>query len=417
MASNAVRPPSAVLWQHPFVDVFKTFAVDTFATFRGDVTEELDREINKRVFRIRGSVSANNYLQLPQTSAVKSQGLGLTGEYLYLQLKPMGMKHFLVHLDIHITMANALRITLSNMFSEVKLSYRTLQCPCNLADKWTVVCLHVPSVLTMFAKSTTRAYVLKSVQVCATVSVRNLYTSDIQYTPGSMPRDMMLDQNDQFDWITIPDGGAVASSPAAGQLRDSTNTMRHRYSASPKPTARLEDLPPAVADLLTSSIGVDPLVASMDGAAGLSVTPSQVIAPEPMLRVTRLVGVTKKTRRLCGTDRHIPRRTSAFVRCDESEPKMSSGHGSTQNTTAKNLNALVVASSMALILVEGAQAPIEQRRQRCFFGHSRPIELLEASDDGRFVVSVQGAGDGSSPLLRFWRLGGVEGLKYVALLS
>lgn len=56
-----------------------------------------DKTLKGTVYRIRGSVPASNYIQLPKTS---TQSLGLTGRYFYLLLRPMPNKYFVVHLDV-----------------------------------------------------------------------------------------------------------------------------------------------------------------------------------------------------------------------------------------------------------------------------------------------------------------------------
>lgn len=56
-----------------------------------------DKTLKCTVYRIRGTVSAGNYIQLPKTS---SQSLGLTGRYLYLLFRPLSASHFVIHLDL-----------------------------------------------------------------------------------------------------------------------------------------------------------------------------------------------------------------------------------------------------------------------------------------------------------------------------
>lgn len=56
-----------------------------------------DKTLKGTVYRIRGSIPASNYLQLPRTS---SQSLGLCGRYLYLLFRPLPRKYFVVHLDV-----------------------------------------------------------------------------------------------------------------------------------------------------------------------------------------------------------------------------------------------------------------------------------------------------------------------------
>ncbi|KAF4667091.1 Chromosome 16 80 [Perkinsus chesapeaki] len=90
--SNVVAPkvvtspkPSAIkgthFWQNPFVNVMKIFGGK--AETRGEVSEELDKDISKRVKRIYGSISANNYIRYP---GAKSQGsYVLTGEKVVVE--------------------------------------------------------------------------------------------------------------------------------------------------------------------------------------------------------------------------------------------------------------------------------------------------------------------------------------------
>lgn len=56
-----------------------------------------DKTLKCTVYRVRGSVSASNYIQLPKTS---TQSLGLTGRYLYVLFRPLPTKHFVIHLDV-----------------------------------------------------------------------------------------------------------------------------------------------------------------------------------------------------------------------------------------------------------------------------------------------------------------------------
>ena len=89
-------------WQHPYVNVFKKFS--HLIEKKGDCGEELDGQVSKRVFRVQGSISANNYLQVPggAAGAGGSVSLGLTGEFVYIQLRTVGNKFFNVHLDFSV---------------------------------------------------------------------------------------------------------------------------------------------------------------------------------------------------------------------------------------------------------------------------------------------------------------------------
>lgn len=84
------------------------------------------------VYRISGSVPAANFIHLPKSN---SQSLSLTGRYLYLLLKPVPGKYFVVHIDTTTVDGVVVRISFSNLFKEFKATSTWLQFPyiCNPA--------------------------------------------------------------------------------------------------------------------------------------------------------------------------------------------------------------------------------------------------------------------------------------------
>ena len=117
------------LWQHPFVSVWKNFGA--VLEKKGEVTEQLDREIGKRVFRITGYVSSNNYIQVPSSS--QKQPMALTGRYVYLQLMGIENKPFVIHVDFTLSSGVALRLSVSSMFKTYKQLAHVIQVPCVLS--------------------------------------------------------------------------------------------------------------------------------------------------------------------------------------------------------------------------------------------------------------------------------------------
>ncbi|CAD7955258.1 unnamed protein product, partial [Amoebophrya sp. A25] len=100
----------------------------------GDCSEDLDPVISKRVFRIQGTISANNYVEVPKTL---TKSLGLTGEYIYIQLRSIGSKFFHVHLDFSVADRNMLeRISLTNMQSEPKAQSRQARASSLILQSW-----------------------------------------------------------------------------------------------------------------------------------------------------------------------------------------------------------------------------------------------------------------------------------------
>lgn len=233
--------PSAA-WQHPFLNVFRHFRMDEWkrSSKEGDVAVVTDKVLKSAVYRIRGSVSASNYIQLPRTS---TQSLGLTGRYLYVLFRPLPTKHFVIHLDVSTEDGQVIRVSFSNLFKEFKSSATWLQFPFVFETKtarrdlagvapprarWTCLHLDLRDIL-MFYLSRHYSH-LKSIRLCASLLVRNLYTSDLCFDPAvtvtearraklsvsPMPREMAFpvpkgeSWHDHYIHIRFPSDGSKA---------------------------------------------------------------------------------------------------------------------------------------------------------------------------------------------------------------
>uniref|UniRef100_A0A673Z2W4 WD repeat-containing protein 90 n=1 Tax=Salmo trutta TaxID=8032 RepID=A0A673Z2W4_SALTR len=218
------------LWQHPYVNIFKHMRVEEWkkTSREGDVTTYMDKTLTCSVFRIRGSIPASNYILLPKTS---TQSLGLTGRYLYLLFRPSPAKHFVVHLDIAAEEGQVIRVSFSNLFKEFKSTATWLQFPflCGFfywpglvgpapsTVRWTCLMMDLQYVLSVYLNR--RHSHLKTVKLCANMSVKNMFTSDLQaglassLGTGPMPREMSFpvpkggswhDLYDYIRWVASP---------------------------------------------------------------------------------------------------------------------------------------------------------------------------------------------------------------------
>ncbi|NXU47056.1 WDR90 protein, partial [Turnix velox] len=234
-------------WQCPYLNVFKHFRVEEWkrSAREGDVIALTDTKLKGRVYRIRGSIPASSYLQLPRTG---TQSLGLVGRYLYLLFRPMPRKHFVVHLDVATQENQVVRISFSTIFKEFKATATWLQFPFLFEDsagdgtarsdlgaaaptvtRWTCLLLDLPSILSLHLH---RCYShLKSIRLCSNLLVKNLCTSDLVFDPGTtfseahraelaghgvapMPREMAFPVpkgkkwHDLYDFIRFPPEGS-----------------------------------------------------------------------------------------------------------------------------------------------------------------------------------------------------------------
>ncbi|XP_025779036.1 WD repeat-containing protein 90-like [Puma concolor] len=241
----------AKAWQHPFLNVFRHFKVGEWkrSTKEGDVTPVTDKTLKCTVYRIRGSVSAGNYIQLPQTS---TQSLGLTGRYLYVLFRPLPSKHFVIHLDVATEDSQVIRVSFSSLFREFKSTATWLQFPfiCEAGKsrkdlagvapsgaRWTCLQLDLQDILLVYLNR--RYGHLKSVRLCASLLVKSLYTSDLCFDPAvtvaearraklpvtPVPREMAFPVPKGDSWhehyihIRFPSVGSRASSEPAQKSR------------------------------------------------------------------------------------------------------------------------------------------------------------------------------------------------------
>eukprot|EP00742_Colponemidia_sp_Colp-10_P012496 GILJ01014047.1.p1 GENE.GILJ01014047.1~~GILJ01014047.1.p1 ORF type:complete len:1899 (+),score=257.13 GILJ01014047.1:33-5729(+) len=245
-----------VLWQHPFVDVFE-LVIKSWqeAETEGDTTEVLDKTIGKPVYKIAGSVSAANYLQLPKINS-KRRHLGLSGRFMYVQLKGMHNKLYTLHLELVCNDGNTVRLTFSNLLKEIKSTSNSIQYPCDIGSRWTVLVLDLPYLLQKIFQQTDSSitaitvnissssvgssssrsfsaphgYFLKSIQLCSNMFVRGVFTSDILYTPETLPREMTFrlpkdtQWNHEYEWLHfLPNGPAPPATITAGSTKPQIN--------------------------------------------------------------------------------------------------------------------------------------------------------------------------------------------------
>ena len=128
------------VWQHPFVDIFKYCGISEWRQCQkeGDVSESIDKTIGKKIFKLQGSVSASNYIQIPKSKG-EMKSLSLNGKYIYSIFKVPAGKLFSLHLDLIVVnsrtnLEEPLKISLSNLFKESKLQ-NSLQISCKSSAK------------------------------------------------------------------------------------------------------------------------------------------------------------------------------------------------------------------------------------------------------------------------------------------
>ncbi|CAF4824211.1 unnamed protein product [Rotaria sp. Silwood2] len=220
---------SSSSWQHPFVNIFKHFDISSSkrCVKQGDISTIIDRDLKSVVYRIRGLVPENNYIQFPSESL--NQNLILTGRLFYVLFRPIYDKYFCIHIDILTHKQHLIRISLSNLYREFKTTQTSIQFPYMTTGTdihWSVLCLDLQTILLTYMTNE-HYHMIKSFQLCGNMFVKNCFTSQFLYEPGidndtakrtgltragirSLPRELSypIDKSetwhDKYDFIMFP---------------------------------------------------------------------------------------------------------------------------------------------------------------------------------------------------------------------
>ncbi|XP_061665809.1 WD repeat-containing protein 90 isoform X2 [Syngnathoides biaculeatus] len=341
-------------WQHPYVNIFKQFRVSEWqkASKEGDVSTYTDKTLNSTVFRIKGSVPTESYIQIPKNS---HQSLGLTGRYCYFLFKPSPGKSFLIVLDVTAEDGRVVRISISNMFKEFKSTATSLLFPFQCGSEfdwihettaksarqhygplalpkvhWTCLMMDLQRTLTIYLNHLYFSH-LKSVKLCSYMTVKNMFTSDLLLNPevsyhdakqmgmpssdgtGPMPRDMAFPVPKGHTWhkcyhyIRFPleedlNSGIIRK----GALKvEATNvpSLFEEEPPSPESMNSIPELPEVVTEAsedppVSPHSSPPPFVNDEDELSQhleeeeVAVSPgeAQKLLPDPILRLRRIIG-------------------------------------------------------------------------------------------------------------------------------
>ena len=186
------------------------------------------------VYRVRGLIPSNNFIQFPTQSNHSS--LGLTGRLFYILFRPIFDKHFYIHLDLLTHQRTHLRLSISNAYREFKITQTSIQFPYMTTGTdihWSVLCLDLQMILLTYLTNV-HYHLIQSFQISGNMIIKNCFTSSYLYEPGvdndtarrtgltragirSLPRELSypLDKGEfwhgKYDFIMFPNGSAMTS--------------------------------------------------------------------------------------------------------------------------------------------------------------------------------------------------------------
>ena len=437
------------LWQHPFVDVFKLVNIREWRLVEkeGDVTEVLDKTTAKRVFKLAGAVSAANYMQCPKAKT-ELKSLELTGRYVYVEMSVPAGKLYSTHLDFVVSNRktggeDVIRVTLSNIFKAVKGTASVIQVAFHPSDKWTVLVLSMPDLLRMYLGPHVHSHTLRSFTACSSQFIRGIFTSDILYTPMSLPRELAFKINREqvwteiYDWLEVPEASlrrndqeessfereerqislpSVPEEPItetkvtfeSRELRQTREKTKEIVSTLPPPLPQkplIEEnkqfLPPTTVDKPAPKFMEKPAFKPMEKpieerkktpsprkespkrrenqSPKPQERPADVLSPDPIMSLKHIVGYSGTSR----SNIKWSKQGSNFT-CYPAE------------FTQGSNKFLFYPAGCALIALNP-----KTQKQHFFFGHTAPINTLAISIDGELLASGQ---EGKSPTILVWEL-------------
>jgi WD40 repeat protein len=207
---------STILWQSPYVNVFKSIRVGEWkkSQKKGDASFKMSNAVRSNVVSVRGQVSASNYVSIPKQ---RKESLNLHGRFAYIQLRALPPRVWTLHLEVNTTDKQVVRFSFgpTSVFKELHTRGHSVRVPVRLSKKWTTLALDLPGLLSQRdggpGLKRDNFLSLKSIQICANLDVRNVFTSDEIYRmdnepkPMSMPVPKASSWNQEYRWTWLPE--------------------------------------------------------------------------------------------------------------------------------------------------------------------------------------------------------------------
>lgn len=364
------------VWQHPYVNVFKLCEVEKWQDVdkEGEVEEIMDKVIGKKVIKLTGTISAGNFIRIPKS---RHKVLGLTGRFLYLQIKVNPVKNFVIHVEVLTANHNNYRISVSNMYKHDNLKkQRTRGIELPYPDptfKWCILALDLATATSTFSSSP--FHCLKAVHLCSWLNVRGVYTSDLKFSLENLPREMCLShalETSAFEmrWLpeepihvpvteyVMPKQRTTSPSVAAPDTRSST--------PSPQPNQVHQKLSAPAARIGTEQEKQLSIPAPVESSTFMQ-APGTADTPPPVDPCCSL------------QLQRINSYTGQFPRSLTSPP---------------NSSEIVFASANVVVSMSG-----DGRSQRFFFGHTAHVTAIGFDGEGKLMATGQ---EGKEAIIRLW---------------
>ena len=206
-----MNPRSPTEFPNGIIDIFKihkTYELNILdCGKKGDVLSEMDKEIGRKVIKIRGNLSPGNYISIPNTRYTK--GLYYYGKYYYIFFKAYNDQKFYFQFSFIYNNLSTIRFVFRFPLKQLKISRTNtynIEIPIEIDDKrngiWSLYRFDpvefIKKNLIQFkdfsslAGITIQDIILKTVECFASISLRGVYISNYSFNINSLPKELSI---------------------------------------------------------------------------------------------------------------------------------------------------------------------------------------------------------------------------------
>jgi len=384
---NRQQEALALNWQHPFVDVFRTFNISSFSSCikKDDVKQVKDKFLKKTVYRIAGRVAASNFIEIPNSySSKQAIQMKLTGRYAYFAVRSHPNRDCTMYVDVTTDKGHNMRVTISTRFEKQSRRDLNVNVPVKLSSKWTMIGVDLQSIV---VKTMNQKFkYIRSITLGSNMYAKGVYTSDIAYSSSTIPVKMRIQRTDTppFDFVWVP------------EIPEEVSNLR-------VPLQTIAALPRAPASMWTDlrRLGTRPFSLGDENASDRVEKAKQscVLRPDPILKLHTVLGMNTK----CG------RKSSSSLSSSMKKTMLSSINTNVGPLWSRDGKEIVYASSNLIIAMK---IDVEEEEegdncQRYFRGHVSDVAAICLSKRGDLLASAQ---VGQPMVVRLWNYNSAESL-------
>lgn len=312
------------------------------------------------VFRLEGASPASAGLQVPKS---RSDSLAAPGRFLYILMHLTPGKAYALYADFLTADRTLHRLTVSNQFKaaeQARMRHTGVHVYLEVSDEaWTLLAVDMQAMAQQATSQAPYAH-LKSLALCAIMTVRGAFTSDLKYNWDALPAD--LDFTGTFDTsaarvVWVPGEPAQGTRLAVPARKSSAPLPPVPRAAAAGPRRQRQPLAPS-----NSAAGARCQPVSLAGPPPVSAAvPPPAMHPDPIVVLERI---------------------SAF-----------SGWCQQPVVWVPGSSEVVFAAGPTVVAMQ--PNGVQRRLQ----GHAQPVVELAHSSDGSVVASAE---QGSGGLVRVW---------------